>query len=254
MSSLVKDKICFALDVSSKKEALRFVNMLKDQIGFFKVGMQLFTKEGPSVVKEIIKVGGKVFLDLKYHDIPNTVASTAEVVMDLGVSIFNVHAMGGSDMLRKTVYRVKETAEKLNVKKPKIVAVTVLTSIDEFILEEQLCIKYPGGLKKYVEYLAEIAEFEHLDGIVCSPLETKNIKGKFGNDFFVINPGIRIKKCCLGDQKRVTTHTEAIENGADLLVIGRPIRECINPVCVASGIILDIEELHIRKFQEQKAK
>jgi orotidine-5'-phosphate decarboxylase len=241
---LIEDKICFALDVSSKEEALRFVNMLKDYVGFFKVGMQLFTKEGPSVVEDIIKAGGKVFLDLKYHDIPNTVASTAKEVMSLGVSIFNVHASGGINMLKRTMEDVNEESERLNIERPKVVAVTVLTSINENILRNELGVT-SGGLKYYVTHLADMVKYSGLDGIVCSGKETKGIKERLGKDFFVINPGIRLKGCCSEDQKRVTTHIEAIKDGADLLVIGRPIRECINPTGTARKIVSDIENFYI---------
>jgi len=170
--------------------------------------------------------------------------------MDLGVSMFNVHAMGCCDMLEATVTKVKETADKLNVERPLIIAVTVLTSIDEITLKKQLEIKCEGGLEEYVMNLAKLAYESDLDGIVCSPQETRKIKENFGDDFFVINPGIRpvnsnIKR---KDQKRHTTHIEAIKNGADLLVIGRPIRESNNPLGAAQSIFGGLEVYYNRGF------
>jgi len=241
MSDQIKDKICFALDVNEASKALEFVSILKDYVGYFKVGMQLYTKEGPGIVKRIIRLGGKVFLDLKYHDIPNTVASTAKEVVDLGVSLFNVHALGGMDMLKATVDAVHQASFSLD-ERPKIIAVTVLTSISENILNGEL--RVYGILNEYVNHLASMTKSSGLDGIVCSPQETKTIKERFGNDFFVVNPGIRPHNSDIGDQKRYTTHIEALENGADLLVIGRPIRESVNPLGTAQSIYGSIEEYY----------
>ena len=232
-----KDKIIFALDVDHFADAQRWVNLLKDHIGLFKVGKQLFTHAGPKVVDMIRQKGQKVFLDLKFHDIPNTVAKAGEEATKLHVSMFNLHALGGSEMMKKTVETSKATAKNLGIPKPLILAVTILTSMDEEILKE---VGIHGPILEEVGRLAQLSLRAGVDGVVASPQEIGIIRQKCGEDFLIITPGIRLPTGKKDDQKRTLSPKEAVLAGANYLVIGRPIKEAKDPLEAVQKIIEDI--------------
>ena len=234
--------LCVALDVDSAQEAKRIVRELKNYVTLFKVGSQLFTKEGPNIVKDIIGTGCRVFLDLKYHDIPNTIRGAARAATGLGVSIFNVHSTGGLEMMSAAANAVKEEAVRLKTKKPIVLGVTVLTSIDEKILKYEL--KTNAVLSEYVTHLAILSKQAGLDGVVASPLEIELIRASCGDDFKIVTPGVRpanTLKVSGDDQKRVMTPGDAVKAGADYIVVGRPIYGSDNPAMAARQIVTEIK-------------
>lgn len=239
MKLTTRERLVLALDVDDLKKANELVDKLSDYVGVFKIGSQLFTAEGAKVVNMVNERGGKVFLDLKFHDIPNTVARAAEVATKLGVYIFNVHTLGGYEMMKTTAEVTAKTSQELGVKKPLILGVTLLTSINQEILEKEIGIK--KRLKEQVVHLAKLAKAAGLDGVVASSWEIKEIRKACGEDFVILTPGIRPAGKSFDDQKRVMTPREAIKLGADFLVIGRPIRNAVNPVEAAKEILREME-------------
>lgn len=219
-----KDKICVALDMDDKEELLNIVDELVELVGFFKLNFA-FSRHGPGIVEEIKKRGGKVFLDLKFHDIPNTVKGYAKAATALGVDIFNVHALGGREMMEAAIKGVKEEALERDIKRPLVTAVTILTSISEESMNSELNI--PFSVEEQVLSLAKISQEAGLDGIVCSGQELENLKQWLKDDFFYITPGIKLASGG-EDQKRVFTPKEAIENGSSLIVVGRDIINTTN--------------------------
>ncbi|GAB4539079.1 MAG: orotidine-5'-phosphate decarboxylase [Thermodesulfovibrionia bacterium] len=217
----VRERIILALDVSSHEEALRVVREFKGQIDIFKIGSELFTSVGPIIVDEINSMGKRVFLDLKYHDIPNTVRRSVEACARLGVFMLTVHAMGGLDMMRQAVEGVVDVSLKGNIPKPMIFGVTILTSIDRRMLTEELGITHNITLQ--VRHLAGLAIKAGLDGVVASPNELEVLRFHFGKELLIVTPGIRPLWSQQDDQKRTMTPREALTRGADYLVIGRPI-------------------------------
>ncbi len=220
---MLKDKIIVALDTSSIKEEKRLLDILAPHIKIFKVGMELFYSCGPKAVEIIKKYDKEVFLDLKFHDIPNTVASSARAITRLGVFMFNVHASGGLSMMKACLEASEEESEKLGVTRPRILGVTVLTSLDKKSDEEVLD-------------FARMAKEAGLDGVVASPQEIDPLRKEFGKDFLIVAPGIRPKGTEKADQKRTATPEEAIKKGADYIVIGRPITKAKDPIKVIEGI------------------
>ena len=239
MQLTAKERLVLALDVDDFKKAEELVGKLSDYVGVFKVGSQLFTAEGAKVVNMINERGGRVFLDLKFHDIPNSVARAAEVATKLGVSIFNVHTSGGYEMMKAAAEASKKVSLSLGVRKPLILGVTLLTSINQEILEKEVGIKKRLG--EQVVHLAKLAKAAGLDGVVASSWEIKEIRKACGEDFVILTPGIRPAGKSSDDQKRVMTPREAIKLGADFLVIGRPIRNAVNPVEAAKEILKEME-------------
>lgn len=234
-----KEKLCLALDVDTLSKAKEMVRLLKDYVGVFKVGLQLFTKEGPKTVETIRNLGGNVFLDLKFHDIPNTVGNAARLATKMGVYMFNIHAAGGSEMMRAAVEAVKEESQKSSIPKPIILAVTVLTSINNAILSKEMNLN--GEVKDQVMHFAELAQSSKVPGVVASPEEISAIRNKCGSDFIILTPGIRpIWSTAKDDQKRVTTPGEAIRLGADYIVIGRPILNANDPVEASAKILTEM--------------
>jgi orotidine-5'-phosphate decarboxylase len=232
-----KDYIIFPLDVPSIEEAKHFVELLSENVGMFKVGLELFISSGPEIIQYINKCGSaKIFLDLKLHDIPETVFRAMERIADLGVSLASVHCVESKEMLKAAVAGSKGKVDVLGV--------TVLTSVSEKdILDAGLRPEFASDISALVMKRAAAARDSGCSGIVCSGLEVKNIKEKFGADFIVVTPGIRpsgknIKK---DDQQRTTTPAGAIRNGSDYLVIGRPIRNSKNPKKAAVNIAGEIE-------------
>lgn len=230
----MSNKLILALDVENSYQASEWVKKLKGKVGLFKIGKQLFTAEGPDVVRMINREGGDTFLDLKFHDIPNTVAAASVEAVRLGVRMLNVHALGGYDMMAGTVEAVSEEAERLGTEKPILIAVTILTSMNGEALRETGIVT---PLTEEVERLALLARKAGLDGVVASPQEIRLIKDSCGDDFVVVTPGVRPSFASMDDQKRVMTPAEAVKAGADYLVIGRPITKADNPEMAATKII-----------------
>lgn len=219
MSSM--DRLIVALDVDSANRALELFEELRDVAGMFKVGMQLFTAAGPDLVRQIVSRGGRIFLDLKYHDIPNTVAMAAVEATRLGVSIFNIHASGGQEMMKWTAGAVADTAARENLTAPKVLGVTLLTSIDQEALGQ---IGINDAPESVVRRLALLAQQSGLDGVVASAQEIKTIREAVAKeDFLIVTPGIRSASHAIQDQRRTMNATEAIRAGADYVVVGRPI-------------------------------
>lgn len=232
-----KDRIIFALDVEHFQEAQHWVTLLKDRVGIFKVGKQLFTHSGPKVIDMICQKGQKVFLDLKYHDIPNTVAKAGEEATKHRVAMFNLHALGGFEMMKKSVEASRAISKSLNLSRPIILAVTILTSMDEESLKE---VGIQGPLIDEVGRLSLLAQKSGVDGVVASPQEIGIIRQRCGEKFLIVTPGIRHPSDKKDDQKRTLTPREAIEAGADYLVIGRPIKEAKDPIEALQKIVEDI--------------
>jgi orotidine-5'-phosphate decarboxylase len=230
-----KERIIFALDVSTLEEVERWVDLLKDHIGAFKVGKQLFTACGPKVLDLIQEEGGKIFLDLKYHDIPNTVAGAIKEAQRPGIIMINIHAFGGYDMMAAARVAVDRFEEET---RPKLLAVTVLTSLNSECLHDMGINKEPMEM---VLHLSSLAKRAGLDGVVASSLEAQAIRKEIGEDFLIVTPGIRPAVKEVGDQKRVATPRDAIDNGADYLVVGRPIRKSPDPVATVKDITEEIE-------------
>lgn len=234
-----KNRLIVALDVKTADQAQRLVDMLRGTVGMFKIGSQLFTATGPNFVREIVRSGERVFLDLKFHDIPNTVAAAGVEATRLGVSIFNVHATGGSEMMRRTAGAVAEAVEAEGLARPSIIAVTVLTSADQMMLAEMGWSTTPEDLVGRLSLLAAAAG---MDGVVASPREVGIIRSAVKKpDFIVVTPGVRPQGAALGDQSRVATPREAVNAGADYLVVGRPIIEAADPATAALQIIDEME-------------
>ena len=229
----MNDKLILALDVKDDKEAISWVDKLHDNVGYFKIGKQLFTATGPSVVKEIVSRGGGVFLDLKFHDIPNTVSAASVEAVRLGVNMFNVHSLGGYEMMARAAEAVNEESVKLGIEKPLFIAVTILTSSNEEGLRE---VGISTPIKEEVRNLALLTKKAGLDGVVASPQEISLIKEACGEEFIVVTPGVRPSFASKDDQKRVMTPGEAVKKGADYLVVGRPITKAENPIEAANLI------------------
>ena len=237
--SKASDKLIVALDIDSANGALDLFDALRDVVGMFKIGSQLFTTAGPDIVRKIVAKGGRVFLDLKFHDIPNTVAAAAIEATRLGVSIFNVHASGGTEMMTRAAEAVSETAKREGVPKPKVIAVTLLTSLDAAALRQ---IGISGDAETSVANLARAAATCGLDGVVASSHELQIIRAAVPNpEFIIVTPGIRPDSVATDDQRRVMTAAEAIRAGADYLVVGRPILNADDPVAAANSIVAEIE-------------
>jgi orotidine-5'-phosphate decarboxylase len=210
-------KILVALDVSTLDEALKLVEQLRDLVGGFKVGLELCTSVGTQqVIDAISKAGGNLFVDLKFKDVPNTVSGAAKACAREGVLMMNVHCDGGSEMMSAAVTAVRASSHQ-----PMVIGVTVLTSISEQTLNIEM--RVPGKVETQVVALAGLAQKAGLNGVVCSPHEVKAIKEACGKDFVTVVPGVRPEWAAANDQKRIMTPRQAVEAGADFLVIGRPI-------------------------------
>ncbi|MGS0535593.1 orotidine-5'-phosphate decarboxylase [Pseudoalteromonas sp. SaAl2] len=229
MSLEQSKKVLIALDYDDQQTALNFVKQLSPDSCRLKVGKEMFTYFGPTFVKELIDLGFDVFLDLKFHDIPNTVAKAVTAAAKMGVWMVNVHASGGVEMMTKA----KQVLEQFGDKAPLLIAVTVLTSMDETELKRLGVEKTPA---EQVIYLAKLAKESGLDGVVCSAQEAKKLKAELGEDFKLVTPGIRPAGSDAGDQKRIMTPKQAIDDGSDYLVVGRPITQAADPVAVLKEI------------------
>jgi len=226
-----KDRLIVALDVKTADEARALVDRLSGKAGMFKVGSQLFTAAGPALVREIIGRGEKVFLDLKYHDIPYTVANAVAEASLLGVSLMTVHALGGKAMMEAAVGALPAVGSRL-------LAVTILTSHDQASLGT---VGLAGSVSDSVQRLARLAQQARVDGIVASPLEAELIRGACGPDFLIVTPGIRLGAAKTDDQARAATPSAAIRAGASYVVVGRPIVEASDPVAAAAAVVREME-------------
>ena len=228
------EKIIVALDVADLKSAKKLLTELDGVITYYKIGFELFTAYGWKAVELVRKFGGKVFLDLKLHDIPNTVSKTAAVICEHEIDMFNVHALGGLEMMKKTVETVQEKCVKAK-KKPLLIGVTILTSHSESNLSAELGIT--RGLEEEVLSLAGLAKRAGLNGVVCSPQEIRSLRKSLGKNFVIVTPGIRPAGGAKDDQKRIFTPQDALRAGADYLVIGRPINAAAHPRAAAKTIL-----------------
>jgi orotidine-5'-phosphate decarboxylase len=216
-------KVIIALDVSSRSEALDLVEKLHDLVGMFKVGSQLFMAAGTPIVREIIDKGGKVFLDLKFHDIPNTATHAAAEAAKLGVSMMTIHATGGRAMMESVA---KDLQDKFAERRPIVVAVTVLTSLDTKALFEM---GWENAVDEHVHRLALLAQDCGIDGVVCSPREIQRVRKVVEPKFKIVTPGIRLPDQSLNDQQRIATPREALASGADYIVVGRAVTDNADP-------------------------
>jgi len=224
-----QSKVVVALDFDNEVKALEFVDSIAVDSCRLKVGKEMFTYFGPDFVKKLVNKGFDVFLDLKFHDIPNTVAKAVTAAAELGVWMVNVHATGGEKMMRAA----HEALLPYGDKAPLLIAVTVLTSMEQ---SELPLIGIDTPLDEHVEKLATLAKNSGLDGVVCSAQEASSLKAKLGQDFKLVTPGIRPAGSAVGDQKRIMTPLKAVEAGSDYLVIGRPITQSDNPQSVLAAI------------------
>ena len=227
--------VIVALDFDGREKTLAFLDRFTEEKPFVKIGMELFYAEGPSIVREIRARGHKIFLDLKLHDIPNTVKKAMAALSALDVDIVNVHAAGTGAMMSAALAGLTRS----DGTRPLLIAVTQLTSTDQDMLEKELWIEKP--MEEVVLHYAEIASIVGLDGVVCSPLEAGGIHERCGKNFLTVTPGVRFAGGDVGDQKRVTTPAKAKELGSDYIVVGRPITQAEDPVaayrrCVAEFV------------------
>ena len=223
------DRIIVALDVPTQKPALELVGKLRDRISFFKIGLQLYTAEGPEIVRAVSSTGSKVWLDLKLHDIPNTVARAVESANRLGAQVLTIHLSGGSEMIRAAIAARSDNMLLLGV--------TVLTSSTEETLRE---IGIQDKVEDQVLRLAKLGVEAGIDGVVASPHEIETLRREFGDRIKIVVPGVRPNWSTAGDQKRVMTPGEALQAGADYLVVGRPITAHRNPSEAAEKILAEI--------------
>ncbi|MBM3236426.1 orotidine-5'-phosphate decarboxylase [Candidatus Poribacteria bacterium] len=245
------EKLIVALDVANLNYAYRLVGQLADCVQMFKIGNQFFTSFGPAAVRMLLENQKRIFLDLKFHDIPNTVARAAEAATELcslrspttssyGVDMFNVHAAGGTVMMRAAAEATKARAEQLSVPKPLVLGVTMLTSIDEKQFQSDF--ETARKLIDQVAYFAELAQRAGLDGVVASPHEIDVIRKTCGEDFVIVTPSVRPSWAAKNDQSRVMTPAEAIARGANYIVVGRPIYASPNPKEAVLKILQEIDD------------
>jgi len=235
-SSGMRDRLIVALDVSSAAAAQTLVQRIGESAGIYKVGLQLFTAEGPGLVRDLVRAGRRVFLDLKLHDIPNTVGHAVKAAADLGVHMLTVHAVGGTAMLRAAT---DAAGRKLN-----ILAVTVLTSLSDADMPE---IGISTGLAEHALRMASLAQETGCEGVVSSPREARLLRNALGADIAIVTPGIRPAGADTNDQQRIATPGQAIENGASHIVVGRPITHAGDPARAAQAIILEMEQARISR-------
>jgi len=234
-----KDRLCVALDLHDAKAIVDAVRELKDLVGYFKLN-SAFTLFGPPLVRAIVAAGAKVFLDLKLHDIPNTVAGYGETVTRLGVHIVTVHAEGGKEMLRELVRSVDRTAQKLKVARPKLIGVSLLTSIDQELLNGELNIE--GSVEDEVVRRGRLAAEAGLDGIVCSAHELPRVRASLPASFYFVTPGLRLDGVGSHDHRRSVSHLDAIRAGSDLLVVGRGLLDAKDRRGAARALHLALED------------
>ena len=235
----VRERLIVALDLDDVDLATELVRSLAREVGMFKIGKQLFTHAGPQAVRLIQDLGGEIFLDLKFHDIPNTVAKAAIEATRLGVKMFNVHASGSLEMMRLTVKEVERVSRQQKLRRPIMLGVTVLTSLGQEDLQ-RLGVEHK--IADQVVRLALLTKEAGMDGVVASPHEVADIRQACGQRFVIVTPGIRPADSHRNDQQRVMTPAHAVRAGVDYIVVGRPILEARNPVIAARGIVAEMED------------
>ncbi len=240
MSLTAKERLIVALDFPTLDDALALVEKMGDAISSYKVGLELFSAVGPDVVKRLKAAGKWVFLDLKFHDIPNTVAAAAAKAVESGADMFNVHALGGTAMMRAAAESASDTADRLGIERPIVLGVTVLTSLDQETLDSEIGISLEEGLDAFIIEKAWQSMEAGLDGVVASPVEAQVIRAECGDNFHIVTPGVRPEWAAVGDQKRVATPADAIRMGADRIVVGRPITRADDPMEAAEKILAEI--------------
>jgi orotidine-5'-phosphate decarboxylase len=233
------DQLLIALDVDTVVEARRLADQLRGVAGGFKIGSRLFTREGPGFVEDLAGHGDRVFLDLKFHDIPNTVAGAVAAATRLGIWMVNVHASGGAAMMRAARDAAHQEAARASRPAPLVIAVTMLTSLDQRALSD---IGVPEGMAAQVGRLAALSEASGLDGVVASPHEIDIVRRRCGRQFIIVTPGIRGATDVKGDQSRTMTAVEALASGASYLVIGRPIIAAPDPRAAAERIVAECHD------------
>ena len=240
MNKTPRERLIFALDTGSHiEDYLSWVDRLREQVGLFKIGKESFTYHGPAIVQKIRDKGCRIFLDLKFHDIPNTVGAAAAAAVNLGVAMFNVHALGGSRMMGDAVNSARKAAEQAGIAMPVILAVTVLTSLND---EDLKSMGFNHSAGELAMHLAKMAQDAGVSGVVASAHDVSNIRRACGDDFVIVTPGIRSTGASGDDQKRTWTAENAIAGGADYIVVGRPIREAPDPVHAAASLVHEIGE------------
>src|SRR5574341_1906914 len=236
--SSVKERLIVALDLDDLERVKALVKLLAGELGMFKVGKQLFTHAGPQAVRLIEELGGEIFLDLKFHDIPSTVAKAAIEATRLGVKMFNVHASGSLEMMRTTAKEVRRVCRQENRRKPIMLAVTVLTSLNQDDLKR---VGVNHQVAAQVVRLALLSKEAGMDGVVASPHEVADIRAACGRRFVIVTPGIRPRETTRDDQQRVMTPADAVRAGVDYIVVGRPILEAKDPVSATRAIVGEME-------------
>ena len=237
---MFQNQLIVALDVEDLAAADQLVTTLSDTVKWFKIGKQLFTAVGPASVKLLHDAKKNIFLDLKFHDIPNTVAGAVASATKIGANMINIHASGGLEMMRAAGETAEKQASELGIPKPTLLGVTVLTSVDEANFQRDFATR--RKLEDQVAYLAELAQKAGLDGVVASPLEIELIRKVCGDDFVIVTPGVRPAGAASNDQQRVMTPGEAIDAGADYIVVGRPITAADTPREAARTILQEIQK------------
>ena len=235
-----KDRLFVALDLDDIKAADVLMNRMQGVVTQYKLGAQLLSAAGPEAVMHVRRRGFGVFYDAKFHDIPNTVEAAVTSACRIGATIVNVHTSGGSAMMAAAAKAAVAVSKKLRQPKTMVLGVTMLTSINQQILETELCLR--RKIETYVVHLAKMAKAAGLDGVVASPQEIKAIRKACGPEFIILTPGIRPRGAAKGDQKRIMTPGQAIAAGADYIVVGRPIYQAPDPLQVARSIYQEIEE------------
>lgn len=229
-------RVIVALDYPDEGAAWNLIDQLQGDLCRLKIGKEMFTRLGPTFVQRVIDRGFDVFLDLKYHDIPNTVAAACDAAADLGVWMMNVHASGGRRMMQTAAERLAQRGQR-----PLLIGVTILTSLSQEELNE---IGFPGSPEENVLRLAGLARESGLDGVVCSPREASSLRGRLGDDFVLVTPGVRPASASLDDQTRVMTPSDAIQAGSSYLVVGRPITAADDPLGALHAINAEISALN----------
>jgi orotidine-5'-phosphate decarboxylase len=235
----MRERLILALDVGDLAEVKHLVRLLAPEIGMFKVGKQLFTHAGPQAVHQIQQLGGEIFLDLKFHDIPTTVAKAAAEATRLGVKMFNVHASGSLEMMSRTVREVRRVCRQEKLRRPIMLAVTVLTSLNQDDLKR---VGLDVNVADQVVRLALLSKEAGMDGVVASPHEVADIRAACGRRFVIVTPGIRPRDGQRNDQERVMTPRGAVDAGVDYIVVGRPILGAKDPVAAARAIVAEMEQ------------
>ena len=236
---ILEERLITALDVPNLDKASKLILSLGETVSFYKVGMELFYGAGLDIISYLKSFDKKIFLDLKLHDIPNTVANSVALLTELNINMMTVHAIGGREMMKAAALSARNTAEAKNKKPPMVVAVTVLTSFDESQFKE---LNNKLTIKEQVVELAKLAKDAKLNGVVASPEEAEMIRAVCGKDFLIVTPGIRMQTDEKGDQRRITTPCQALQNGASHIVVGRPINKAEDPKEAARAILQNMRE------------